>query len=78
VRPFEVLYADPPWQFGNKHTGGSMKSGAADKYATMPTNEIAAIPVQSITTDASLLALWVPASMMLEGLKVIHGWGYRF
>ena len=31
---YEIIYCDPPWQFSNKKTGGSMKSGAAHQYLT--------------------------------------------
>lgn len=32
---YDVIYTDPPWQYKNKKTGGSMKSGAAYHYETM-------------------------------------------
>ena len=32
---FDVIYCDPPWSFNSKKTGGSMSSGASQKYDVM-------------------------------------------
>ena len=42
---YDVIYADPPWAYGNKRTGGSMKSGADQHYPTMTMPELMKLPV---------------------------------
>ena len=39
-KKYKVIVADPPWQYRNKNTGGSMKSGSSAKYPTMSLEEI--------------------------------------
>jgi N6-adenosine-specific RNA methylase IME4 len=77
-RRFQVIYADPPWQYRNKKTGGSMKSGAEQKYPTMTFAEICALPIKDIAEKDSVLFLWVTTPMMEEGLAVMKAWGYRY
>ena len=34
-KKYNIIYADPPWSFNNKNTGGSMTSGASSVYPVM-------------------------------------------
>jgi len=45
---FKLIYADCPWEYRSKKSGGSMKSGAAQKYPTMTLTEICNLPVSKI------------------------------
>lgn len=74
-----VILSDPPWQFNNVKTGGSLKSGAEAQYATMTPDEIAGIPVQAVTGSAAACFLWVPASLKFShGGPVLAAWGFRY
>ena len=76
---FDVIYSDNPWQYRNKKTGGSMISGAEAKYHTMPLDEICAIPVSSIAARDSMLFLWVPVPLSVQGVgeQVAKAWGFE-
>ena len=37
---FNVLVIDPPWQYRKRETGGSLKSGAAQKYNTLTIKQL--------------------------------------
>ena len=50
-KKYEIIYADPPWQFSNKKTGGSMKAGAAHHYMTTGIEGLKALDVNSIAAD---------------------------
>ena len=41
---YQALSVDPPWEYRSKRTGGSMKSGACQKYPTMSLDELASLP----------------------------------
>jgi len=47
--PFQVIVADPPWQYD---TGSSLP------YPTMPLEEIKAMPVRDIADENAILWLW--------------------
>ncbi|RIS62540.1 MT-A70 family methyltransferase [Mycobacteroides abscessus] len=75
---FRTVLADPPWRFGNRHAGMSPESGLRPRYTTMALDEICALSVKSIAADNAHLYLWVPSSMLHDGLKVMQHWGFRY
>ncbi len=77
-KKYQVIYADPPWRYRNKRTGGSMKSGADSKYPTMALSDICNLPVSDISDKNSVLFLWVTVPMLQEGLDVLKAWGFRY
>lgn len=76
---FNVIVADPPWGFNDSLK--AMKSGvrrsAVSQYNTMTFGQICALPVGDLVDqNGCLLALWVPSSMLVHGLDVMHAWGF--
>lgn len=66
---FDVVLADPPWDYLGPN---------GTPYPTMKLAEICAMPVKSRSTTNSILFLWVPASLVQEGLQVMAAWGFEF
>lgn len=75
---YRVIYADPPWRYRNKRTGGSLKSGAEQKYPTMSIDEICALPVRDIAARNSVLFLWATVPLLPEALAVMQAWGFTY
>ena len=71
---YQVIYADPPWQYGSGGARGG-KFGALD-YPTMATADICALPVSLIADDDAALFLWFTGSFMAESLTVATAWGF--
>jgi N6-adenosine-specific RNA methylase IME4 len=74
---YQIIYADPPWQFNNKNTGGSMKSGASAKYKTTKLDEMKKLDVNSIAADNSVLFMWWVASQPEEAIELVKAWGFE-
>lgn len=75
-KKYQVIYADPPWSFNSKKTGGSMKSGALAQYNTMSIEDLKAMPVEAITTDDAILIMWYVGSQPQEALDLAKAWGF--
>jgi len=75
---YGVIYADPPWAYRSRHTGGSMKSGAADKYPVLSPEEIASLPVSQIASPDSVLFLWSTVPLLPDALGVLKAWGFSY
>lgn len=73
---YNIVYADPPWSFVNKNTGGSMISGASAQYPTMGLKSICNLPIQAITADDCVLFMWWVGSQPEEALQVVKAWGF--
>jgi N6-adenosine-specific RNA methylase IME4 len=73
---YRVIYADPPWQYGNTMPEYFTEQG--DHYALMTVNEIALLPVESIVADNAVLFLWVTSPILEESFDVVRNWGFQY
>lgn len=77
---YDVIYCDPPWEYNNKNTGSSKKSGmtagASHKYKTMNLDSLIKINVPS--KNNSILFIWVTAPFLEESFKLINAWGFKY
>lgn len=73
---FNVIYADPPWKYDNKKTGGSMKSGSASKYKTLSFEQIKALDIPA--DKNSVLFLWATVPLLPEILEVMKAWEFKY
>lgn len=78
TKKYQIIYADPPYQYRNKRTGGSMNSGAINKYNTMSIDDICALPVKKITQPDCALFLWGTVPLIEDAFKVIDAWGFKY
>ena len=80
VKKFRCIYADIPWSFNNKNTGGSMTSGAEAKYVTMTHDRVLALGdiIRDVAHKDSILFMWVPTSMQKEATEVMREWGFEY
>jgi N6-adenosine-specific RNA methylase IME4/predicted CoA-binding protein/GNAT superfamily N-acetyltransferase len=74
----QTILADPPWRFQNRTGKVAPEHRRLDRYDTMTTEAICALPVTDVVADAAHLYLWVPNALLPEGLSVLHAWGFRY
>lgn len=52
--------------------------GASSNYNTLTTEEIKALPIKDLADPkGAILAIWVPSSMLQDGLDVMKAWGFN-
>lgn len=73
---YSVVYADPPWSYGDKMTGHSFSLD--HEYQTQPLRWIQSLPVSGIALKSSVLLLWVPSPHLPIGLETMRAWGFKF
>lgn len=75
---YQIIYADPPWEYrlsGSKKNGRGM---AKQHYRTMRTEDICALPVRSIATDNAIIFMWATFPSIAEAIKVMEVWGFTY
>ena len=77
AKKYQIIYADPPWQFKNAVTGGSMKSGAASQYVTASISYLKTLDVNSIADDNCTLIMWWVGAMPQEAIDLVEAWGFK-
>lgn len=76
-KKFNVIVSDPPWSFSDKLEQSDVARGAAANYSTMTISQIKQMPVKEVAAEGALLALWVPSSLLQDGLDVMREWGFQ-
>jgi len=74
---YEVIVADPPWDFENYSERGTAK-GADSHYNVMSLDAIKALPVGQLARGDCLLLLWTCGWAMATGRAqtVVCAWGF--
>lgn len=78
MKKYNVIYADCPWSYDNKKTGGQLNSGADDKYVTMSLDDVCKMPIAKISDKNCILFLWAVVPMMPEAFQVLESWGFKY
>ena len=77
-KKYNIIYADPPWEYKQSGSNKNSRGMAKQHYNTMNTKDICNLPIKKIATDNSLLFLWATFPNIGEALKVMEAWGYKY
>lgn len=73
---YRVIYADPPWKYGNQ---GLDDYGHAERhYPAMSIAELCALDVRTMADDDAVLFMWVTSPLLAECFDVIKAWGFTY
>jgi N6-adenosine-specific RNA methylase IME4 len=73
---YRVVYADPPWRYGDKKEYAP--TGAAENhYPTMSIKELCEMSLPEIESNA-VLFLWVTSPLLEDAFKVLNAWGFNY
>lgn len=75
---YNVCYVDPPWKFDNQNTGGSLISGASQKYPTMSTDDIITLMQKMPFHKNSVLFMWATNAMLPDAMRIISELGFQY
>jgi len=79
MKKYNIIYADPPWDYRDKRNKHKrLCGGSAVHYKTMKTEEIIALPIKHISDDNCILFIWATFPNIKETFKVIDGWGFVY
>lgn len=73
---YRVIYADPPWKYGNTMPEGFGEQ--ADHYKLMTLQEICDLPIKHLAQDNAVLFLWVTSPILEESFQVVKAWGFEY
>ncbi|OMP92729.1 MT-A70 family methyltransferase [Raoultella terrigena] len=69
---YQLIYVDPPWQYGNKISNGA----AVNHYDTMSLTELKRIPVWDMADENAVLAMWYTGTHNQEAIELAEAWGF--
>ena len=77
-KKYDVIYADPPWQYKVWSRDTGLGRSAESHYKTMKKEDIQKLPVENICSKNCVLFLWVTSPCLLEGLELVQKWGFEY
>lgn len=77
---YRVIYADPPWSYGNSGVINDSDGygHAARHYPSMSIAELCALPVREMAGGDAVLFMWVTSPLLAECFEVIAAWGFKY
>jgi Transcriptional activator, adenine-specific DNA methyltransferase len=78
TQKYDVILADPPWDFAvwNKDSGGDRSPSA--HYPTMSLPDICALPIADLASKNCALFIWAVWPRIFDAQKVIEAWGFTY
>lgn len=74
---YQLILADPPWQFKTYSAKGKEKKSPENHYNTMDLEDIKNMPVKDIVAKDALCAMWCIDSMIPHALEVMEAWDFK-
>ncbi|KKN00938.1 hypothetical protein LCGC14_1132680 [marine sediment metagenome] len=82
VKKYQIIYADPPWEYKDKHNGNDNKKYNIinPTYPVMTQGDICnlGINLRSYTANNCILFMWAVFPQLKEALEVIKAWGFEY
>ena len=75
---YRVIYADPPWKYGDTRDSLPGTTGATAHYPCMSIPELCALPIAELADENAVLFLWVTSPLLAECWPVIKAWGFSY
>ncbi|AIN17421.1 MT-A70 family protein [Yersinia rochesterensis] len=73
MNDYQLIYCDPPWQYGNKSSNGA----AVNHYRTMSLTDLKRLPVWSLAAPDAVLAMWYTGNFNDEAKQLAEAWGFQ-
>ncbi len=77
MKKYNIIYADPPWQYKTYSEKGQLRS-AERHYSTMSLSDIQALPIADIADKNCTLFMWTTVPHLKECFSVIDAWGFEY
>lgn len=77
-KKYDVIYADPPWEYRQSGSKTNSRGMAKQHYDTMSTDKICELPIHKICSDKAICFMWATFPNIGEALKVMEAWGFKY
>ena len=75
-KKYQIIYADPPWQYSDKRGNDPKYVGLT--YPTMSIHELCDMKVKDIMDENCILFLWVTMPLLDVSFEVLKAWGFKY
>lgn len=73
---FKCIVMDPPYSFKDKLEMSDVRRSAESNYNVLSMQELESLKLQDIADTGAILSLWVPSSLLQDGLNIMKAYGF--
>lgn len=77
-KKYDIIYADPPWQFTKTFVNKGKARNVEKEYATMSNEDIFNLPINKIANKNSILILWATSPKLPIAIECIKQWRFTY
>ena len=77
MKKYQVIYADPPWQFKN-YNDKTARKWVGQQYELMNIKDISQLPIQEISDKNCALFMWAVYPSLPKAFEIIKSWGFQY
>jgi N6-adenosine-specific RNA methylase IME4 len=77
-KKYNVIYADPPWNFRMWSEKGNARSAASNHYETKDIQDIKSMNISSLIDNNCALFMWATFPCLKEAIEVGEHWGFTY
>lgn len=77
-KKYNIIYADPPWEYKQSGSIKNSRGMAKQHYKTMSTQDISKLPIRELCTDNALIFMWATFPNITEAIKLMQAWGFTY
>ncbi|UIS74664.1 DNA methyltransferase [Morganella phage Mecenats66] len=70
---YQIIAADPPWQYSNTVSRASAES----HYSTMTLEQMMKMKIADISAKDSVLCMWYTSASTFDAYRLCHAWGFK-
>lgn len=74
---YNLIYADPAWEFATRSPKGRKKCADAH-YRCMPLKDMMRLPVGDLAAKDACLFMWATWPMLLQAIELMSAWGFVY
>ena len=81
MKKYQIIYADPPWDFGNRMYSSNKNDHHREitrAYSVMNTKDICGLPIKEITAEDCICFMWTTDAHIPDALEVMKAWGFKY
>lgn len=79
MKKYNIIYIDPPWDYGNTKNHKGQFWGIADKhYPVMKFKDIKDLPIAKLSAKNCYLFLWITSPFLEKGFELIKEWKFEY
>lgn len=75
---YQIIYADPPWEY--EETGGTKSSRGMAKqhYNTMTLDELKQMPIRNICAENAVCMMWATFPKIDRAIELLRSWDFIY